>query len=340
MSSKRGRKRNDNLPPNRARDVQRAFRARRAAHLEALEQRVSELEEENDCLRQALNLPPANRPLLGKGPTGKDKPKLNESAQLFSSSRDSSSADADSPTSTRTSSLSPSAITASMPSRSVQVVDATTPWEPLVVNDHADSQLSTASPTFQLPPMSAPLPSKPFQYPSVYHSPPMHAMSPAARHSISGPLYTMDSQTFAPQSEDRPMSTTYGSNGSYMMRMDGMREQQRQPDYSYHQSPYDSHTASSMSAESPPATAPAHSQSHLSQRESYSASLAYPHRRSQTEPQYTLGFSHLPPPPPPSQNLMRPQSPLRLQENGMQPHSQSYPRHATYAPDGRLDSLS
>ncbi|KAL1949302.1 hypothetical protein VTO73DRAFT_8183 [Trametes versicolor] len=77
MSSKRGRKRNDNLPPNRARDVQRAFRARRAAHLEALEQRCSELEEENNTLRAALNLPPANRPLLGKGPTGKDKPKGN-----------------------------------------------------------------------------------------------------------------------------------------------------------------------------------------------------------------------------------------------------------------------
>ncbi|KAH9945313.1 uncharacterized protein BXZ73DRAFT_73471 [Epithele typhae] len=74
-SSKRGRKRNDNLPPNRARDVQRAFRARRAAHLEALESRVSELEEENNALRAALNLPPANRPALGKGPTGKDKPK-------------------------------------------------------------------------------------------------------------------------------------------------------------------------------------------------------------------------------------------------------------------------
>ncbi|KAI0749484.1 hypothetical protein C8Q80DRAFT_1218642 [Daedaleopsis nitida] len=75
MSSKRGRKRNDNLPPNRARDVQRAFRARRAAHLEALESRVTELEEENSALRAALNLPPANRPALGKGPTGKDKPK-------------------------------------------------------------------------------------------------------------------------------------------------------------------------------------------------------------------------------------------------------------------------
>ncbi|KAI0032529.1 hypothetical protein K488DRAFT_8763, partial [Vararia minispora EC-137] len=75
MSSKRGRKRNDNLPPNRARDVQRAFRARRAAHLEALENRVAELEEENAQFRIALKLPPANRPPLGKGPTGKDKPK-------------------------------------------------------------------------------------------------------------------------------------------------------------------------------------------------------------------------------------------------------------------------
>ncbi|KAK7690603.1 hypothetical protein QCA50_005702 [Cerrena zonata] len=75
MSSKRGRKRNDNLPPNRARDVQRAFRARRAAHLEALEQRVAELEEENNVLRAALHLPPVHRPALGKGPTGKDKPK-------------------------------------------------------------------------------------------------------------------------------------------------------------------------------------------------------------------------------------------------------------------------
>ncbi|KAJ7678527.1 hypothetical protein B0H17DRAFT_944494 [Mycena rosella] len=82
MSSKRGRKRNDNLPPNRARDVQRAFRARRAAHLQALEQRVSELEEENSCLRQALNLPQANRPPLGKGPTGKDKPKSFEGQPL------------------------------------------------------------------------------------------------------------------------------------------------------------------------------------------------------------------------------------------------------------------
>jgi hypothetical protein len=65
-------KRNDNLPPNRARDVQRAFRARRTAHLGDLEQRVAELEEENKNHRAALNLPPANRPALVN--FGKKKP--------------------------------------------------------------------------------------------------------------------------------------------------------------------------------------------------------------------------------------------------------------------------
>ncbi|KAF8529823.1 hypothetical protein JB92DRAFT_2859800 [Gautieria morchelliformis] len=75
MSSKRGRKVNKDLPPSRARDVQRAFRARRAAHLEALEDRVSVLEQENSLLRAALKLPPSDRPLLGRGPTGKEKPK-------------------------------------------------------------------------------------------------------------------------------------------------------------------------------------------------------------------------------------------------------------------------
>ncbi|KAF8591092.1 hypothetical protein K439DRAFT_1611429 [Ramaria rubella] len=75
MSSKRGRKVNKDLPPSRARDVQRAFRARRAAHLEALEDRVAVLEQENSLLRAALKLPPSDRPLLGRGPTGKEKPK-------------------------------------------------------------------------------------------------------------------------------------------------------------------------------------------------------------------------------------------------------------------------
>ncbi|KAJ7938990.1 hypothetical protein B0H13DRAFT_1584724, partial [Mycena leptocephala] len=75
MSFKCGSKRNDNLPPNPADNKQHAFRARRAAHLEALQQRISELEEENGRLLQALNLPPANYSPMGRGPTGRDKPK-------------------------------------------------------------------------------------------------------------------------------------------------------------------------------------------------------------------------------------------------------------------------
>ncbi|QRV75051.1 Serine carboxypeptidase S28 [Ceratobasidium sp. AG-Ba] len=75
-ASKRGRKRNDNLPPNRARDVQRAFRARRAAHLHELEHRVEVLETENYRLRQMLSLPPSDRQPLGRGPTGRDPGKL------------------------------------------------------------------------------------------------------------------------------------------------------------------------------------------------------------------------------------------------------------------------
>jgi len=67
----RGRKRTDDPTPNRARDIQRAFRARRAAHLESLEQRIRDLEEENTYFRKLLSLPPANRPALGKGPTGR-----------------------------------------------------------------------------------------------------------------------------------------------------------------------------------------------------------------------------------------------------------------------------
>jgi len=71
MATMRGRKRTDDPTPNRARDIQRAFRARRAAHLESLEQRIRDLEEENTYFRKMLNLPPANRPQLGKGPTGR-----------------------------------------------------------------------------------------------------------------------------------------------------------------------------------------------------------------------------------------------------------------------------
>ncbi|KAB5590444.1 hypothetical protein CTheo_6107 [Ceratobasidium theobromae] len=73
--SSRGRKRNDNLPPSRAREVQRAFRARRKQHLAALEERIDVLEAENARLRQMLALPPSDRAPLGRGPTGREPPR-------------------------------------------------------------------------------------------------------------------------------------------------------------------------------------------------------------------------------------------------------------------------
>ncbi|WVW82119.1 hypothetical protein I302_104124 [Kwoniella bestiolae CBS 10118] len=69
----RGRKPNDKLPPSRAREVQRAFRLRRAEHLATLEERILHLEQENGSLRALLNLPLADRGRIGSGPTGRGK---------------------------------------------------------------------------------------------------------------------------------------------------------------------------------------------------------------------------------------------------------------------------
>ncbi|ADV21195.1 hypothetical protein I315_01330 [Cryptococcus gattii Ru294] len=69
----RGRKPNDHLPPSRAREVQRAFRLRRAEHLASLEERILQLETENTQLRALLSLPAADRPKIGSGPTGRGK---------------------------------------------------------------------------------------------------------------------------------------------------------------------------------------------------------------------------------------------------------------------------
>jgi hypothetical protein len=59
--------------PSGARDVQRAFRARRAAHLAKLEDRILELEAENNRLRAQMGLNLLGRDDLGSGPTGRGK---------------------------------------------------------------------------------------------------------------------------------------------------------------------------------------------------------------------------------------------------------------------------
>ena len=69
----RGRKPNEYLPPSRAREVQRAFRLRRAEHLAVLEERITNLESENSQLRAMLALPETDRGKIGSGPTGRGK---------------------------------------------------------------------------------------------------------------------------------------------------------------------------------------------------------------------------------------------------------------------------
>lgn len=106
----RGRRRDDSLPYNRARDVQRAFRARRAQHLSNLEQRVQDLEEENAHLREALRLPPSDRPPIGTGPTGRGrllKPTTGESQSSSGTVPDHESPPIAASTSTSTSEPSP-----------------------------------------------------------------------------------------------------------------------------------------------------------------------------------------------------------------------------------------
>ncbi|KAK7044178.1 hypothetical protein VNI00_007898 [Paramarasmius palmivorus] len=347
MSSKRGRKRNDNLPPNRARDVQRAFRARRAAHLQALEQRVTELEEENSHLRQALNLPPANRPPLGKGPTGKDKPKLPDSIShgplpppISMTSRDSS----DSPPSTRMSSHSPpgSMSTTSIGSRGpVQNVDDGA-WEQTIMMSDSDLPSSSASSSYPLPPMSAP---PPMSSKSIHYNPYPNSMSsaasslPSSSRTMSSPMF-LHSQTNHSYS-DRSVGTSYGSP-TFAMRGD-VRDESR-THFSYSPSPYQSHdTIQPHHTPTAQAVAPglAHSQSHPPPpREAPLPS--YPHRRSLTEPQppYSLnqGFPHLPPVHG-NQSIRLPSPPRVPNQDGV-PHPPHHLPPRNYGPDGRINSMS
>ncbi|KAF9466530.1 hypothetical protein BDZ94DRAFT_1251146 [Collybia nuda] len=337
MSSKRGRKRNDNLPPNRARDVQRAFRARRAAHLLALEQRVSELEAENARLRKIVGWPPDDRPPLGKGPTGKDKPKSFDATvpnllDLFSN-RDSESSAADS-SSTRTSSLSPSAI-ASASSRPMQVISSAEPWDgALMMPDHNSEVASSSESPYHITsmttPMVAPVPSKAMQYGSYPSSLPS-----SSRNSLSSAsgMYLASPASYS-HSSDRTLGNSYSST-SFVMRGGGdMREDPPRSHYSYPQTSYHTHDPNMHSPPPPPAT-PVHSHNNSTQRPE--SSMSYTHRRAHTDSQgYTIGqgFPHLPNPTQLHQNI-RQTDMHRVQVDNNDQHT----FRVTYGPDGRINSM-
>ncbi|KAF8842066.1 hypothetical protein BDN67DRAFT_995818 [Paxillus ammoniavirescens] len=325
MSSKRGRKRNDNLPPNRARDVQRAFRARRAAHLQALEMRVSELEEENNCLRAALNLPPANRPALGKGPTGKDKPKSLDNpslSQSSSKSRDSSPI-GESPSPRRSESTSPSVIGGGS-IRTPPIMEGNNWDEGFMMSDQqppAPQISSTPSVPYGMRPVAAAtVPQKsPQQFTFSTPMPPR----PLATNNV--PSHSLQS-SYA-HTADRPIASGY-NDMSYLLCTD-VRENSH---YSYHyqQPPFSGE--STISSQSPQLSV--HSQpSHSAQRPHLQQTMPFPQRRSHTEPQAfrSLGSDlHLPSPP--SHHISRLASSPPPAMHDVRPHYTSHGKHVNPLP--------
>ena len=181
MRSNRGRKRNDNLPPDRTREYQRAFRARRAAHLQvctlftidyylsnmpfdscqALEQRVLELEEDNRRFRHALSLPPSNQSSLGRGPTGRDL--ASQEVERFHSQTTSLPSSGLSASSNMISSALPSS-TVSIPSRTRTMVrTGPSPQKNSIL-------LSDGHPELEVPPLHSRILHLP-DSPTTYYSP-------------------------------------------------------------------------------------------------------------------------------------------------------------------------
>ncbi|KAF8624521.1 hypothetical protein AX15_005833 [Amanita polypyramis BW_CC] len=334
MSSKRGRKRNDNLPPNRARDVQRAFRARRAAHLQALEQRVSELEEENGILRQALSLPPSTRPPLGKGPTGKDKPKQTDDMILscglgMHSGRGSSNDDSPS---SRTSSLSPCTLTVPMPVRPAPVIEGGS-WDDAILLSDQHSDISGPSTSSYQMTMSAPTPLKPLHHYSSYSS----SSLPSNSRNNTASLYVATTSQYPP-SPDRISNSIYNSHG-YLVRGESSRQ------FSTYPHPTFQTTDTEIHPHTPPPSIPIQ---HPDNRES---PMPYPPRRSFTEPQgyiISQGYPHLPHSSLLQQNARGPECPRMQDGNGHlplhpNPHPQTHPQQSTrsmFGPDGRINSTS
>jgi hypothetical protein len=352
MSSKRGRKRNDNLPPNRARDVQRAFRARRAAHLQvqeftkiieifidintflfhkALEERVSELEDENDCLRQALSLPPSSRPPLGRGPTGKDRPRTFDTSSLQSLSPHSRESSTDLSPTSRPSSQSPTSMATSMSSRPAAVMEPSAWNESMVLNNqsHQTQQHSDLVEPSNSPYHMSAMPAQavsPKQYIS-YDNP-----IPSSSRQLSSDVYLSSPNAYT-QSPDRPIDSNYG-NQNFSSRGEIREEIRHQYVYTH---PYQHDLNMPVRSQSPSSSSISQSHPHVNnlQRDS---TIPFSHRRSSLDHQ---GFSI-------GQGFPRLPNPVQLQHNPRPPdlprqpdhiHAPTNPRPAHYGQDGRFNPV-
>lgn len=246
--------------------------------------RVNELEDENNCLRAALNLPPANRPPLGKGPTGKDKPKSLDnqpsSQSAMGKSRDSSPI-AESPSPRRSQSESPSLIGPSM--RTPPIIESN--WHDDFVPQppsHPPHISSTTSVGYSMRPPTTTLPQKaPHQFAFSAQS---------SRPVMTGSVAPMPSGYS--HSTDRPLNSGY-NDMNYLLC--DVRDSSHYS-YPYPQSPF---VGESSLPTQPPQVA-VHSQpSPTTQRPSVSHAPAFQPRRPHNEPASFRPFAgdlHLPSP--------------------------------------------
>ena len=261
----------------------------------ALEEKVSELEAENNCLRQALSLPPSRRPPLGRGPTGKDRPrKFRDSILQSLSPQPSHESSADlSPTSFPTSqsltymadSMSSRCAAAAVPSAWNESMSLnnqshqTLQHSDLIEPSHSPHRLS-AIPAWavsmkQYASYVNPVPSSSREFPCVYQS-----------------LNVLNDHT---QSPDRPtsISRNYSNqNFSSLVACAGEIREEIHQEYVYTHAYYQHDL--NMRSQSPSPTSQLHPHVNSLQHDS---TTPFSHRRSSLNPQgFSIGqgFTHLP----------------------------------------------
>lgn len=287
--------------------------------------------------------PPDTRPPLGKGPTGKDRPKGFDSGSGqsdFFSSHDSETDVADS-SSPRTSSLSPSDITTT-PSRQMQVMDES--WDQaLIMNEHQSDVPSSSESTYQLSPMTsipAPIPSKALSYPQYASSLPSSSRNSTGMSSnnMSSSNMYIGSPASYPNAGTSERTMHHYSSNFGNIRGGDMRVESPRHHYSYSQSPYPGPAQDPCMQTPPPVPVPGNATHQSAHRES---STQYGHRRSLTDSQtYTIGqgFPHLPNPAQLQQNIRLPDMHRLPPSSDSHDQQQTY-RTIAYGPDGRLNSL-
>lgn len=310
---------------------------------------MAELEEENSALRAALNLPPANRAPLGKGPTGKDKPKPQPQQPNTASPSGSSTLppiqflpqvsptnslpsmpvsrhDSPSSASTRTHSLSPTTFnstlgqTGSMSGMDSQVWDSSA----FMAKDQQEPGPSSASSSYTIPPVPGPSTSHTSAYPSS-----------ASRPSLDEAYPPLTSYQYSPDRSLAPIDP-YGqnTNSGFLLRDERRPFSYPQPSFPTHAGQLQSHPSpvSAVSPSMPPGGGPG-------------MQASYAHRRSITEPQgyrssIQLGSipqMRLPQPP----NLpSRLSSPGQLSAAGGHPPPSLHPASGyDYSDERKLDRL-